>query len=58
MQGLGFRDRGGVSGEEGEVIAKSMSLKYQPASEPLHISVKWLFSNRTGVSGGDGEVVA
>ena len=23
---------------------KSMSLKYEPASEPLHISVKWLFS--------------
>ena len=24
---------------------KSMSLKYEPASEPLHISVKWLFLN-------------
>ena len=22
-----------------------MSLKYEPASEPLHISVKWLFLN-------------
>jgi len=24
---------------------ESMSLKYEPASEPLHISVKWLFVN-------------
>ena len=23
-----------------------MSLKYEPASEPLHISAKWLFLNR------------
>jgi len=23
---------------------ESMSLKYEPSSEPLHISVKWLFS--------------
>ena len=23
-----------------------MSLKYEPASEPLHISVKYLFSNK------------
>ena len=29
-----------------ESYTKSMSLKYEPASEPLHISVKQLFSNR------------
>ena len=28
-----------------EWYTKSMSLKYEPASEPLHISVKQLFSN-------------
>jgi len=28
-----------------EGYTKSVSLKYEPASEPLHISVKWLFSN-------------
>ena len=28
-----------------ELYTKSMSLKYEPASEPLHISVKQLFSN-------------
>ena len=27
------------------VIQKSMRLKYEPASEPLHIYVKQLFSN-------------
>ena len=27
------------------LIQKSMSLKYEPASEPLHISVKLLFLN-------------
>ena len=25
------------------MIHKSVSLNYEPASEPLHISVKWLF---------------
>ena len=28
------------------VIQKSMSLQYEPCSEPLHISVKQLLSNR------------
>jgi len=27
------------------VIQQSMSLKYEPASEPLHISAEWLFLN-------------
>jgi hypothetical protein len=29
-----------------------MSLKYEPASEPLHISVKWFFLNRLMVGRG------
>ena len=28
-----------------------MSLKYEPASEPLHISVKWLFSRTVPIGG-------
>ena len=27
------------------MIQESLRLKYEPASEPLHISVKWLFLN-------------
>jgi len=26
-------------------MQESMSLKYEPSSEPVHISVKWLFLN-------------
>jgi len=29
-------------------MQESMSLKYEPASVPLHISVKWLFLYRRG----------
>ena len=30
-----------------------MSLKYEPGSEPLHISVEWLFLNEAGGHLGD-----
>jgi len=29
-----------------------MSLKYEPASEPLHISAQWLFLNPTPYTAG------
>ena len=28
------------------MIQESVSLKYEPASEPLHISVEWLLNQR------------
>ena len=30
-----------------QVIQKSVSLKYEPSSEPLHISARYLFLNRS-----------
>ena len=38
-----------------EAYTQSMSLKYEPASEPLHISVKYLLSNKTGAVSGGGK---
>jgi len=35
------------------VIQESVSLKYEPASEPLHISVKWFPDPRKGVAPGE-----
>ena len=40
------RRRGDPPRRPGSNPTKSMSLKYEPDSEPLHISVKCLFSNR------------
>ena len=34
------------------MIPKSVSLKYEPSSEPLHISAKWLLLNADGDSEG------
>ena len=34
-----------------EYYAKSMSLKYEPASEPLHISVQLLYQHLMTISG-------
>jgi len=39
------------------VIQKSMSLKYEPASEPLHIFVKWLSRTLNAMAWGSHSVV-